>query len=79
MKTIISLAAVALLVSGCANYTTKGEFAPNVYDERPKAILVLPPINNSTAADAKEYYITTIAEPLSNSGAVEAVPVAFAE
>jgi hypothetical protein len=32
------------------------------------SILVLPPINMTTAADAKEYYATTIAEPLSFAG-----------
>ena len=54
--------------SGCATYITKDEFAPKMYSELPISILVLPPINNSTAADAKEYYATTVAEPLSNSG-----------
>jgi hypothetical protein len=47
---------------------TKYEAFPKVYAERPLAILVLPPINETTAADAKEYYVTTIAEPLSFSG-----------
>ena len=59
---------VGISVVGCGSYTSKGEFAPRMYEERPATILVLPPINNSTAADAKEYYITTIAEPLSNCG-----------
>jgi len=39
-----------------------------MYDERPMSILVLPPINESTAAEATEYYSTTIAEPLSLKG-----------
>ena len=39
-----------------------------MYIERPISILVLPPINETTAADAKEYYATTIAEPLSLYG-----------
>jgi hypothetical protein len=47
---------------------TKYEAFPKMYAERPLAILVLPPINETTAADAKEYYVTTIAEPLSFSG-----------
>jgi hypothetical protein len=47
---------------------TKYEAFPKVYAERPLTILVLPPINETTAADAKEYYSTTIAEPLSFSG-----------
>ena len=33
--------------------TTKKESFPNIYDEKPLSILVLPPINMTTAADAK--------------------------
>lgn len=58
-----------LVLVGCApKHVTKYEAFPKVYAERPLAILVLPPINETTAADAKEYYLTTIAEPLSLSG-----------
>ncbi len=55
-------------LGGCASYVTKEEFAPEMYTEHPASILVLPPMNKSTAADAKEYYATTVAEPLTNSG-----------
>ena len=70
MKLIISMIAVVLLINfmGCASYITKQEFAPHMYEEHPVSILVLPPINNSTAADAKDFYMTTVAEPLTNSG-----------
>lgn len=70
MKTLHFLIALYLVItlSGCASYITKEEFAPDMYSEHPVSILVLPPINNSTAADAKEYYATTVAEPLTNSG-----------
>jgi hypothetical protein len=47
---------------------TKEEAFPKMYEERPLSILVLPPINETTAADAREYYSTTIAEPLSYNG-----------
>jgi len=47
---------------------TKGAEFPLIYEEAPVTILILPPINESTAADAKEYYATTIQEPLSLSG-----------
>ena len=60
--------AFAVVLSGCAQYVTKDEFAPKMYSDHPTTILVLPPINKSTAADAKEYYATTVAEPLTNSG-----------
>lgn len=54
---------------GCVpKQMTKYDFAPQMYIERPLSILVLPPINKSTASDAKDYYLTTIAEPLTIAG-----------
>ncbi|MGB3210239.1 MAG: GNA1162 family protein [Desulforhopalus sp.] len=41
---------------------------PLMYEESPASILILPPINESTAAEAKEYYSTTIQEPLAYNG-----------
>jgi hypothetical protein len=52
----------------CKTLITKEEYAPKMYTEHPVSILVLPPINKTTAADAKEYYATTVAEPLTNTG-----------
>ncbi|MEX2117268.1 MAG: GNA1162 family protein [Bacteroidota bacterium] len=66
--TFILFLALSGMFAGCTQYVTKHEFAPDMYEERPLAVLVLPPINKSTAADAKEYYTTTIAEPLTNMG-----------
>lgn len=62
---------VVLVISfyGCApKMITKGEKFPLMYEESPASILILPPMNESTAADAKDYYATTIQEPLSFSG-----------
>ena len=59
---------LTISLGGCATYMTKEDFAPEMYTEHPASILVLPPINKTTAADAKEYYATTVAEPLTNSG-----------
>jgi hypothetical protein len=57
------------LVAGCApKMVTKAEKFPLMYEEQPASILILPPINESTAAEAKDYYGTTIQEPLSFSG-----------
>jgi hypothetical protein len=51
---------------GCApKMITKGEKFPLMYEEAPASILILPPMNESTAAEAKEFYATTIQEPLS--------------
>ncbi|MCP4763660.1 MAG: hypothetical protein GY870_17955, partial [archaeon] len=47
--------------------TKSSEFAL-MYEEQPLSIVILPPMNESTAADAKEYYSTTIQEPLAYTG-----------
>jgi hypothetical protein len=65
---ITLISSLVILYIGCTPTITKEEFAPKMYTDHPASIIVLPPINQSTAADAKEYYSTTIAEPLTNSG-----------
>ncbi len=64
------LLALALL-GGCAHMpqqSTKAELFPLMYEQKPRSIVVLPPINESTAADAPTYYSTTIQEPLVYTG-----------
>lgn len=70
MKTglIIIVLYLVINLTGCATYISKEEFAPKMYTEHPVSVVVLPPMNNSTAADAKDYYATTVAEPFTNSG-----------
>ncbi len=72
MKSCLLLGVAALLcffLSACApKMITKGEKYPLMYEEHPASILILPPMNESTAADAKDYYATTIQEPLSSWG-----------
>ncbi|MDI1336444.1 MAG: DUF799 family lipoprotein [Lacunisphaera sp.] len=64
------LSLAMLVLSGCVTrvMVTKGQKYPLLYEEHPNTVVVLPPINNTTAADAKEYYSTTIAQPLAFSG-----------
>jgi hypothetical protein len=58
-----------LLLYGCGpKMVSKGNQYPLMYEEAPVTILILPPINESTAAEAKGYYSTTITEPLSYKG-----------
>jgi hypothetical protein len=66
---LIALVA-SLLLSSCATtpMVTKGEKFPLMYKEKPLAIFVLPPINSTTAVDAKEYYSTAIPQPLAFAG-----------
>lgn len=66
--TILTLLVLSF-VSACApKMSTKLDEFPLMYEEHPATILILPPINESTAADAKEYYSTTIQEPLAFAG-----------
>lgn len=58
------LAAVICLASGCAtpvDYT-------NFRQHHPRSILVLPPINQSTAVEATYGYLTTVTAPLAEMG-----------
>lgn len=67
--TILSFIVMTFLSScAVAPMSTKSTEFPLVYEEKPSSILILPPMNESTAADAKEYYSTTIQEPLAFSG-----------
>lgn len=61
---------LVLLVSGCAtpNYVTKAEEFPRMYEELPRSILILPPMNESTDAEAKGYYMTTVEMPFALTG-----------
>lgn len=73
LASVISAAGAAfiLLMTGCVAppvMTTKLARFPLMYEEKPTTILVLPPINHTTAADAKDYYATTVAAPLSFRG-----------
>lgn len=62
---------VVYLLSACVQppkMSTKLAEFPIMYEETPASILILPPMNESTAADAKQYYSTTIQEPLAFTG-----------
>jgi len=66
---LASLILCVLLLTGCApKLISKGDAYPDCYKEVPQSILVLPPINESTAADAKDFYSTTIMDPLARAG-----------
>ncbi|MFT7259310.1 MAG: hypothetical protein ACI9MS_001168 [Glaciecola sp.] len=69
IKLVSLLVIMAFVLSGCASsFITKEEAFPKMYQAKPIAILVVPAVNNTTAAEATEYYATTIAEPLTRMG-----------
>jgi hypothetical protein len=65
---VAAMMAVLLTASCAPKQITKGEKFPQMYTEAPACILILPPMNESTAADAKSYYGTTIQECMSYWG-----------
>ena len=76
MKAVINYIILPLLgivyFSGCAGMgsqpVTKGQEFPGMYEEKPRSLFIMPPMNESTAADAKDYYATTIEIPLAFHG-----------
>jgi hypothetical protein len=59
----------SIFLSGCGpSMTTKIKDFPKMYVEKPESILILPPMNETTAAEAKSYYSTTIETPFAYQG-----------
>jgi len=70
IRTII-LGLSAFVFFGCAgvqNPPTKASMFPKMYEEQPRSILILPPMNESTDAEAKDYYMTTVEVPFAMMG-----------
>lgn len=66
---LIAFVCSSLFLASCGpKMISKSEKFPLMYEEKPASVLILPPMNQTTAADAKDYYATTIQEPLSFCG-----------
>ncbi|MEG1543923.1 MAG: DUF799 family lipoprotein [Tannerellaceae bacterium] len=71
MKRIVSLFfLLALLVSSCSTPAglTLGKNYPKMYESKPTSILIMPPINKTVNVDAKEFFYTSMAQPLCEKG-----------
>jgi hypothetical protein len=71
LKNVVVVSVLVFTVSGCITppvMVTKGEEFPSMYLEKPKSLLIMPPMNLSTAAEAKDYYATTIEMPIAFQG-----------
>jgi hypothetical protein len=70
MKRLIPLIVLALTVSACglSSNLTRGSLYPEMYEEKPVTLLVMPPINNSANVEAKELLYTSISRPLAEAG-----------
>ena len=69
MKKIFALLIVALTVVSCTTpMKTMGEQYPSMYEEKPLSIAIMPPINQTSHAEAKDYFYTTLYLPLCEKG-----------
>ena len=65
----VTLSILILTFTGCGPaYITKGAAFPKMYEQQPKSLLILPPMNESTDAEAKDYYMTTTEMPFALMG-----------
>ena len=67
---IFSFIAVSCLLYSCGQTSslTKEQAYASLYSERPLAVAIMPPINNTNNVDAKEYLYTTLSQPLCERG-----------
>lgn len=68
MKKIICFIVTAMLLAACSTPKTMGEQYPGMYEEKPLTIAIMPPINKTTHAEAKDYFYTTMYLPLCEKG-----------
>lgn len=68
MKKILTLLLTAIVVVSCSSTKTMGEQYPAMYEEKPVTIAIMPPINQTTHAEAKDYFYTTMYLPLCEKG-----------
>ena len=68
MKKNILFLLTAIVVASCSTPKTLGEQYPAMYEEKPVTIAIMPPINQSTHAEAKYYFYTTMYLPLCEKG-----------
>ena len=69
-KIILFTAIVAITFTSCSSFqpVLKTVAYKKMYDEKPVSVLIMPPINRSTAVDAKEYFHSSLLVPVANAG-----------
>lgn len=69
MKNIILFTLVVLSVfTSCSTPLTMGKQYAAMYEEKPLTIAIMPPINQTTHAEAKDFFYTTMYMPLCEKG-----------
>lgn len=72
-RNLYMLAAAAVIGLGAVSCgpsarITRAEQYPKMYEARPVTLLVMPPINQTSNVEAKEYLYTSISRPLAEAG-----------
>lgn len=70
LHVIVAAIAAAFMLTSCGTYEsfTRSSQYPKMYEEHPLTLLVMPPINNTTNVEAKEYLFTSISRPIVECG-----------
>lgn len=55
-------------LASCSTPITLSQQYPGMYEEKPLTIAIMPPINQTTHAEAKDYFYTTMYMPLCEKG-----------
>ncbi|MCD8237405.1 MAG: DUF799 domain-containing protein [Prevotellaceae bacterium] len=65
---LLLMTIIAVFAVSCSSTKTLSEQYPAMYEERPLTIAVMPPINQTTHAEAKDYFYSTMYMPLCEKG-----------
>lgn len=68
MKKIIGIIIAVVSLASCSTTTTLSQQYPGMYEEKPLTIAIMSPINQTTHAEAKDYFYTTMYMPLCEKG-----------
>ena len=58
----------AMVFASCTTPVLMGDQYAKMYEEKPLTIAIMPPINQTTHAEAKDYFYTTLYQPLCEKG-----------
>lgn len=69
VKGSICILVIAVLANcGVGQSYTREALYPKMYSEKPVSILIMPPINQTNHVDAKEFFYSSMAQPLAERG-----------
>lgn len=68
MKNVFIAVASVFILASCSTGISLEKQYPLMYSEHPTSIVIMPPINNTTHVEAKDYFYTTLYSPLCEKG-----------